>query len=523
MCGAVAMVIGRVLTQEEVYEIIGRREHVGCVTIMMGVLLLAQYVDREGIFVRILRHSLDPRQSFASYAIRVFIVTALSSTILTGDATCLLVSPIVLRIWKHHERPTEELECLLFGIAASANIGSALSVFGSPSLVLIVLKSNQVPSSSFGMLHCWIYLGIPVLIAFTVSYLFILLVHRIKTHQFNKSRLISEESHSDQELAGLTTRHLHKLNGLSNSIMGDRDTTQYDVLNDDSNGTPISRPSVPCQLETIHEDEVLEITSSTRTISFREDDLILSEDNTGSSSDSDDERDVRLESNLTRSSPLSEQLDRLDDNLDITYTPNGLQSSVSIRETHSEPMLNKDNLAQQGLRFKTSDYIYRSFTGLSPVMFVVVSDSEVSDITAADDATYRPSDSRSFHAMMLFASLLLIVLSLITSAWSIVHIDLGKFIFRECHNTNYNYTFVYNIYNLNYDGVNLYVCMYFHLPCALEKNVNTISACNLTGNLTEYNDYIMSSHSQCVHHSVCSACYPFIVFPTVKTCLLVMT
>ena len=334
-------------------------------------------------------------------------------------------------MWKHHERPAEELECLLFGIAVSANLGSALSVFGSPSIALIAMKSTQLPLSSFGLLQCWTYLGIPLLIAFMLNYCFVILLHRIRIRHIGKSKLISEESHSEQELAGLTSRHLPKLNGLrghSNSAMGDQDSFQYDGLQPDSNGTSDSRTSVPCQLETIHEDEVLEITSSTRTISFREDDLIMSDDSAGSSSDSDtDDRDTsRPDTTLTRSSPLSEQLNRLDDTMDVTYTPNGLQSSASIRQTDSKPVLNRDHLAQQGLKIKTSDYVYRSFTGISPVMFIVVSDTDSSDRDVSDDVTYKSSDSRSFHAMLLFSILLMMVLSLITSSWEHVYLDIGK-------------------------------------------------------------------------------------------------
>ena len=87
VCGCFSMVIGRVLTQDDVYEIVGRREHVGCIAIMAGVLLLAQYVERERIFVRLFRRSLDSRQSFPGYAMRVFVVTALSSAVFTGKVS----------------------------------------------------------------------------------------------------------------------------------------------------------------------------------------------------------------------------------------------------------------------------------------------------------------------------------------------------------------------------------------------------------------------------------------------------
>lgn len=419
LIGAVLMVCSKVLSQDEVYDLLSKKEHIGTLSLLAGVLIIGQYVDREGIAVRVFRYLLDSRQSFNRYALSVCLIVSVSSAFLTSDVSCLLISPVVLRIWKHHERPGHELECLLLIMVVSAVFGGSFSLYGHTHTAFIYMKSLQsnYTTIDFGLFQSLIYIGLPSLIGLGLNVCLILLLYRLKNHRIEKSKLMSSEPHSEQELAGLTTRNLTcKLNGFrSNGLsIGENNAFSYEGLTSSES----ERASVPCQLETIHEDEVLEITSSSRTISFR-DEINISE------SSSSDEDEDKCESNLSRSSPqmLLEQLDRLDDSLDVVYTPNGLQSSASIR-AECEPSLQKHPLEPRGYRVvASSDLFYRSFSGFSPVCFLVTSDV---DGDTSEDSSFRSSDSQVFHAVLLFSLLLMVTLSMLTSVVGSVTIDLGK-------------------------------------------------------------------------------------------------
>ena len=147
--GATLMVTFSILSQEQVYEVEGRHGNLQTLFLLVGVMLLAYYFDREGL-LQLLALSIFGSQRSPMYTVlwKVCLLSAVMAAFITNDATALVLSPLLLIEFKRQGRTHKEILPLALGIATSVNIGSAATVFGNrPNAV--ISSSAEIPLIEF--------------------------------------------------------------------------------------------------------------------------------------------------------------------------------------------------------------------------------------------------------------------------------------------------------------------------------------------------------------------------------------
>ncbi|XP_050418719.1 uncharacterized protein LOC126832081 [Patella vulgata] len=183
LTGAALMVITTVLTQEDVYHLLGETENLRTIFLLLGMMLLAQFFEREKMIGKILKMSLKESHSFANYIWRVSLVTFIFAALFTNDAACVVLTPIFLKYWEKQKRKPAELQTLLLAIATSANIGSVTTIFGNPQMALIASRTDteMFRLSTLTLVRSIIYLGVPALIAFFINFGFLMLHFEVRS------------------------------------------------------------------------------------------------------------------------------------------------------------------------------------------------------------------------------------------------------------------------------------------------------------------------------------------------------
>ena len=143
LVGALLMVVFHVVTQSDVYEIQGTKGNLQTVFLLVGMMMLSFYYDREGILHHIgLLFFGKANRSFKNILWKVCLLSAFLSAMITNDATCLVITPLLLKQFIKQNRQRRELLPLCLGIATSANIGSAATVFGNPQNAFIASSAE---------------------------------------------------------------------------------------------------------------------------------------------------------------------------------------------------------------------------------------------------------------------------------------------------------------------------------------------------------------------------------------------
>lgn len=137
LMGAVLMVVFNIVTQSEVYEIQGELGNLQTLFLLVGMMMLSFYFDREGLLRIISLWIFGDNKRFYTILWKVCLLSAALSAFITNDATCLVVTPLLLSEFCKQGRDRKELLPLCLGIATSANIGSAATVFGNPQNAFI--------------------------------------------------------------------------------------------------------------------------------------------------------------------------------------------------------------------------------------------------------------------------------------------------------------------------------------------------------------------------------------------------
>ncbi len=138
---------------------------------LFGVFLISQAAEESGY----LEHLTDKiffyaRTGKQALLIIVFIL-GLSAALLMNDTIAIVGTPIILQLCKSHKNLTKPL---LFALAFSITIGSAVSPIGNPQNLLIAVKSGM--ASPF--LEFIKPLAIPTVMNLIVTYLFIYFIYR---------------------------------------------------------------------------------------------------------------------------------------------------------------------------------------------------------------------------------------------------------------------------------------------------------------------------------------------------------
>ena len=176
LIGAVLMVLFQILTQDEVYEIEGEPDNLQTLFLLVGMMMLSYYFDREGLLCIVSLWIFGKDKPFKHILWKVYLLSAAMSAFVTNDATCVVLTPLLLTEFVKQGRDRKELLPLCVGIATSANIGSAATVFGNPQNAFIAASANvslihfiiaELPAAIFGVL-----LSIGLLYAFFFKLIF---------------------------------------------------------------------------------------------------------------------------------------------------------------------------------------------------------------------------------------------------------------------------------------------------------------------------------------------------------------
>ena len=142
LVGAAFMVITHVVTQDEVYSIEGLQTNLKTIFLLVGMMMLSYYYDREGLLRMVGLWIFGKRKSFKSILWKVCLMSALLSAVITNDANCLVITPLLLKESQKQGRDRRELLPLCLGIATAANIGSAATIFGNPQNAFIASSAG---------------------------------------------------------------------------------------------------------------------------------------------------------------------------------------------------------------------------------------------------------------------------------------------------------------------------------------------------------------------------------------------
>ena len=142
LVGATLMVLFQVVTQSDVYVIEGDKGSLQTIFLLVGMMMLSYYYDREGILKVIMLKIFGQNKPFYSILWKVCLMSAVLSAFITNDAACLVITPLLLTEFIKQGRDKSELLPLCLGIATSANIGSAATIFGNPQNAFIASETG---------------------------------------------------------------------------------------------------------------------------------------------------------------------------------------------------------------------------------------------------------------------------------------------------------------------------------------------------------------------------------------------
>ena len=132
LIGSLLMVVTLVLSQDEVYAILGEKDHLQTLCLLLGMMMFAFYIEREGLLSFFLKPIMKTERSFYAILWLICLMSGVLSALITNDATCVMLTPLILQEHIRQKRRKHEYLPILLGIATSANIGSAATVMGNP-------------------------------------------------------------------------------------------------------------------------------------------------------------------------------------------------------------------------------------------------------------------------------------------------------------------------------------------------------------------------------------------------------
>lgn len=142
LIGGTFMTIFHVVTQSEVYEVEGTMGNLQAIFLLVGMMLLSYYFDREGLLRIIALWIFGKNKPFKHILWKVCALAALLAAFITNDATCLVITPLIMTEFIKQGRDKRELLPLALGICTSANIGSSSTVFGNPQNAFIASAAD---------------------------------------------------------------------------------------------------------------------------------------------------------------------------------------------------------------------------------------------------------------------------------------------------------------------------------------------------------------------------------------------
>jgi Na+/H+ antiporter NhaD/arsenite permease-like protein len=123
LAGGMFMVIFKVLSQEKAYKILGEHDNLQTLYLLIGMMILSYFFEREGIIQQLLIKSFKADQPFSRILWKTCAVSGALAAFVTNDAACVILTPLLLKEHKNQDRSNAELLPTCLAIATSANIG----------------------------------------------------------------------------------------------------------------------------------------------------------------------------------------------------------------------------------------------------------------------------------------------------------------------------------------------------------------------------------------------------------------
>ena len=206
LLGGALMVIFYVVTQDSAYAVLGRADSLKTLFLLIGMMMLSHYFDREGVLqfvaLRVLGRS---GASFRSVLWKVCLTTGCLAALITNDAACLVITPLLLTEHKRQKRNQKELWPLCLAIATSANIGSSATFFGNPQNAFIASAAGVSLSQFLMSLFPAAVLGLLLNTAFLYIYSFRLLCVNGRCRRRRHDNEVTNAPRGDNSVTDMST------------------------------------------------------------------------------------------------------------------------------------------------------------------------------------------------------------------------------------------------------------------------------------------------------------------------------
>lgn len=123
LVGAFLMVVTNVISQSEVYQVIGDANNLKTIFLLWGMMVISSYFEREHLIDHLLNKLFPSGLAFHWWLVRLSIIDSILAALFTNDVACVIMTPIVLNKWIEQKREKYELNTLLLALATQANIG----------------------------------------------------------------------------------------------------------------------------------------------------------------------------------------------------------------------------------------------------------------------------------------------------------------------------------------------------------------------------------------------------------------
>lgn len=123
LVGAFLMVVTTVISQAEVYTIIGDANNLKTIFLLWGMMVISSYFERERLIDNLLNKLFPSGISFHWWLVRLSIIDSILAALFTNDVACVILTPLIMKKWIEQKRDKHELNTLLLALATQANIG----------------------------------------------------------------------------------------------------------------------------------------------------------------------------------------------------------------------------------------------------------------------------------------------------------------------------------------------------------------------------------------------------------------
>ena len=173
LLASVLFVSSGVLTPEAAFAAID----IPTIALLTGCMLLSAHAEKAGLHAWLCR-ALAAGASPSSLLIRISIISAVSSALITNDTACIVLTPLVIDAARSARRAPLPF---LVATATAANIGSALSPVGNPQNMIIAVVGGVK------FLQFLQSIAISTLLGLIINYFIIINVYAIELNTISMS------------------------------------------------------------------------------------------------------------------------------------------------------------------------------------------------------------------------------------------------------------------------------------------------------------------------------------------------